>query len=288
MNEPYCFLNGKIVPEKEASLPLSDIGILRAYAVYDGITAFNGKPFLFQNHYERFVRSAEALKIKISYTKEELYEALCEVLEKSGLTERANIRAVGTGGKTIAGIEFDPENSTVFFTAAKFSPLPEEYFTKGAKLITHAYQREFPEYKTVNYITGVMLQEKRKAAGAVEILYVSDEMVRECATSNIFIVKDGVLVSPKDKVLGGITRKLILSFADKEGLRHEERDVYVEEMMNADEVFITSSFKDVVPIVEIDGNSAGKGTVGPITSRMMALFKEYVASGVGLEFDTRL
>ena len=288
MSESYCFLNGKIIPEKDASLPLSDIGILRAYSVYDGITAFDGKPFLFQNHYERFLRSGTALGIAIPYSSEELYNALCEMLQKSGLTERANIRAVATGGTTIAGIEFKPENSVTFFTAANFAPLPKEYYESGAKLITHEYKREFPEYKTVNYITGVREQKRRKEAGAVEILFVKGGLVYECATSNIFIVKDGVLVTPHKDVLGGITRKLVCKLATENSIECKDGDVSTTDLFDADEVFITSSFKDVVPIVEIDGKSIRDGQIGPKTRQIADLFQGYLDSKQGLALDTRI
>lgn len=284
----YCFLDGKIIKEKDASLPLSDIGILRAYAVYDGIAGFKGKPFLFKNHYERFVRSATALGINIPYSVEELYQALCEILEKSKLMERVSIRAIATGGETIAGIDFAPENSTIFFTALPFSPLPSEFFKEGAKLVSVEYQREFPEYKTVNYITGVKEQKKRKEAGAVEILYVSKGKILECATSNIFIVKNGVCITPNKGVLGGITRKLIISFLEEDGYLYEERDVVLEELMDADEVFITSSFKDIVPIIYLDEQTVGHGVVGPKTMYLMERFKDYIASGKGLALETRV
>lgn len=288
MSEPYCFLNGKIIPEKDASLPLSDIGILRAYSVYDGITAFLGKPFLFQNHHERFVRSASALGIAIPYSSEELYKAVSDMLQKSGLMERANIRAVATGGTTISGIEFKPENSTIFFTAVNFVALPADYYTTGAKLITHEYKREFPEYKTVNYITGVLEQKRRKEAGAVEILYIKDGRVYECATSNIFIVKDGVLITPHKDVLGGITRKLVCMLASQNGMDCREGDVLVDDLFDADEVFITSSFKDVVPVVEIDGKQISGREIGPKTRQIMDLYQKYLDSERGLALETRI
>ena len=288
MKEKYCFLNGTILPEKDASLPLSDIGILRAYAVYDGIAVFNGKPFLFQNHYERFVRSGTALGIGIPYSSEELYKALCEMIQKSGITGRANIRAVATGGETVSGIEFKPENSTVFFTVVDFVSLPKEFYEAGAKLITHEYKREFPEYKTVNYITGVLEQKRRKEAGAVEILYVKDDQVFECATSNIFIVKDGVMKTPVKDVLPGITKRLVCSLAKEQGMECLEEDVSLEELHSADEVFITSSFKDVVPIVEIDGRQISDGLIGSKTRQIMDLFSNYIASQKGLDLNTRI
>jgi len=288
MQSKYCFLNGQIIESQNASISLSDIGLLRAYGVYDGITSFKGKPFLWSNHYDRFLNSARALNISIPFSKEDLYQKLIELLEKNEIKDRSIIRAIATAGETIAGIDFKENQSTVYFTVEPFSPLPKEYSESGAKLITHEYQREFPEYKTINYITGVMLQKKLKKVEAVEVLYIKNRKVLECATSNIVIVKDGKMISPSKDVLPGITKKLIFKLAKENSFEVEEREILVDELGQVDEVFITSSFKDIVPIVSIDEKTVGDGEVGEATKKLMEIFNEYIESGVGLDLETSL
>lgn len=288
MNQ-FCFLNGAVIPQKEAVVPVTDIGLMRAYGVYDGIAAFDGKPFLFTNHYERFVNSAQALDIALPYSKEVLHDAIVKVLQKNNQTAgRATLRALATAGETVSGIEFLPGHSTVAILAETFAPLAQDIYESGGALITYEYMREFPAYKTINYITGVTLQKKRKDAGAVEILYVKDGYVRECATSNIVIVKGGTLITPVTHVLPGITRKLVVHLAQEKGMAVEEREVSMAELWDADEVFITSSFKDIVPIVSIDTKPIGAGMVGSVTRSIMRLCAEYVASGKGLDLETRI
>lgn len=274
----YCFLNGQVLPIEDAKVSVLDIGMLRGYGIYDGLTAIGSKPFRFADHWQRFTDGAHALSLNIPITEETCEKKIKEICEKSGLMERANIRMILTGGNTISGIEFDFEKPTFYITTEIFSSLPKEYYEKGAKLLTYPYRREMPEHKTTNYITGVKLQEWRKSEGAVEILYVGDGEVLECATSNICIVKNGKIITPAENVLGGITLKAVLEIAEKEGYGTERKIVSEIELKEADEVFITSSFKDIVPIVKIDDFSVGKGEVGKVTKDLMARFAKVLNS----------
>jgi branched-chain amino acid aminotransferase len=271
MNQ-YCFLNGQIIPLSEAKVSVLDIGLLRGFGVYDGLMAINAKPFRFADHWQRFTDGAHALGLNIPITEESCEKKIIEILTKSQLIERANVRMILTGGNTVGGIEFVFENPTFYITAEKWESLPKEYYESGAKLVTYNYQREMPEHKTINYITAVKLQDWKKGERAVEILYVHDGEVLECATSNICLVKDGKLFTPAENVLGGITLKVVLELANQFGLEVEKKIIYQDELKTADEVFITSSFKDIVPIVKIDDLTIADGQVGPITKDLMVKF----------------
>lgn len=272
----YCFLNGKVLEVEEAKVSILDIGLLRGFGIYDGLTTIGGKPFRFADHWNRFVDGAHALNLNIPITEESCEKKIKEIVEKSGLTERANIRMILTGGNTVGGIEYVFENPTFYITAEQWESLPKEYYDKGAKLVTYNHLREMPEHKTTNYIQAVNLQAWRKEEKAVEILYVHDGEVLECATSNICLVKDGAIITPAENVLGGITLKAVLELVEKASYKIEKRLVYEEELKTADEIFITSSFKDIVPIVKIDDFTVGSGTIGPITKDLMAKFAEII------------
>jgi len=272
----YCFLNGKVMPSEEAKVSLSDIGLLRGYGIYDGMAAFKGRPFRFMDHWSRFVSGAHILNLNIPITEEKAEKIIMELLEKNGLMERANIRMILTGGETLGGIEYDFENPTFYILTEKWESLPPDYYQNGAKLVTYTHKRELAEYKTTNYIRATVLQNFRKEEKAVEILYTFDGEVLECATSNIFVVKNKTLITPADNILKGITRKVIIELCDGK-YKVEERPVAEEELKTADEVFITSSFKDIVPIVRIDDFEVAGGEVGPITKNLTAKFKAYLA-----------
>lgn len=275
----YCFLNGKILPVEEAKVSVLDIGLLRGYGIYDGLTTIDGKPFRFADHWQRFIDGAHALNLNIPITEDSCEKKIIEIVEKSGLSDRANIRMILTGGNTVAGIEYIFESPTFYITAERWEPLPEEYYESGAKLVTYKHLREMPEHKTTNYIQAVNLQGWKKEEKAVEILYVHEGQVLECATSNVCLVKDGVIITPAENVLGGITLKVILELVENRGYKIEKRLVYEEELKTADEVFITSSFKDIVPIVKIDDFMVGNGAVGPMTNDLMEQFAKVINIG---------
>jgi len=272
----YCFLNGKVVLQDEAKVSVLDIGLLRGYGIYDGIVAFDGKPFRFADHWNRFVSGAHLLNLNIPITEEKAEKVIGEIIEKSGYGKRANVRFILTGGKTLGGIEYDFENPTFYIVAERWESLPRDFYEKGAKLVTYRHMRELPECKTINYIRGVNLQNWRKEEKAVEILYVYDGEILECATSNIFMVKDNILITPVDNILKGITRKVVLELAEQSNIKIAERPVGEEELKTADEVFITSSFKDIVPIVRIDDFQIAGGEIGKVTKDLMVKFAEVI------------
>jgi len=276
MNQ-YCFLNGKILPLSEAKIGIDDIGIMRGYGIYDGLATFNGKPFRFADHWSRFISGAHILNLNIPITEERAEKVIIELLQKNNLATRANVRIILTGGQTFNGIEYNFENPTFYILAERWESLRQDLYENGAKLVTYKHMRELPEFKTTNYIKAVNLQNWRKEEKAIEILYVNDGEVLECATSNIFIVKNKTVITPAENILKGITRKVILELAEKK-YKIVERIVTEEELKTADEVFITSSFKDIVPIAKIDDFQIGDGLIGSVTKDLMTKFKDYIWS----------
>lgn len=269
-----CFLNGKIVPMEDAKIRIHDLGVLRGFGVYDGLTSFSGKPFHFKDHWKRFSKAARVLGLTIPYSAETVEKAMRTIIARNAPGARANLRVILTGGEAEGGIRHVPGRETFFITAEKAVPLPAALYERGGSLITHEHARLMPEIKTTNYITAVMHQRNRAKAGAIEILYTDRGRVLECATSNIFIVKNGVVITPDSDVLHGITRNLVMKLARKTYLV-TERAVTLKALFDADEVFVTGSFKDVMPIVTVDGKKIGNGMPGPITRDIMRRFAQY-------------
>lgn len=275
--ERLCYLNGAIIPLKDAKIGVLDLGMLRGFGIYDGLTAFSGKPFRFKDHWERFQTAATALGLTIPYTENKIQNAMCEIIAHNAPGARVNLRMVLTGGEAEGGLKYIPGHETLFITAEPSIPLPSALYERGGSLMSHEHQRFMPEIKTINYITAVTLQKKRTEAGAIEILYTNDGRVRECATSNIFIIKNGTILTPSTDILKGITRKIVLELV--QGVYPvEERDVPVSELMDADEIFITGSFKDILPIVSVDTQKIGVGAPGKISRDIMKRFADYAHS----------
>lgn len=270
----YCFLNGEIMPVKDARVSILDIGIMRGLGVYEALTALRGKPFRFADHWNRLLDSAHLLNLNVPVTEEKAERVIRELLEKNGLSgTRANVKFILTGGSATASLEYDFEKPTFFIIVEKFEPLPAKLYSEGAKVVTYRHQRGFPEIKTTDYAMAVNLQNWRKDEGAVEILYTFDGEVLECATSNIFLVKDKTIITPAENILKGITRRVTLEIVEKAGYQVEERRVEESELKSADEVFLTSSFKDIIPVVRVDDMEVRNGKPGPITKDLMAKFE---------------
>ena len=273
--QPFCFLNGKILPAGEATVGLYDVGLLRGFGIYEGLVTHNRKPFMFADHMERMRRSAERMELELPYTDEQIEQAIVELLAKNVSEGKEGlIRIIETGGDAIGGIAYDPKKPTFYILVEEFMPVEAALLEKGGTIATLEHMRQFPEMKTTNYIQAVLLQRKKREEDLMEILYVKDGRVLECTGSNIFVAKNGSVATPGSDILFGITRKVAIDLAKKE-FPLEERDVTVTELFAADEVFITGSFKEIVPIVSIDGKAIGSGKPGPITKRLIERFSEF-------------
>ncbi len=278
MNNPpeqYCYLNGKIVPLKRARVSPRDIGFLRGYGVFDFFRTINGKPFLYDEHIERFKNSAELFNLKIPIGDAELKKIIDKLILKNGFRE-SSVRIVLTGGELKNGMGFDSFSPTFLILVEKSKTPPAKLYKTGVKLITLEHRRELPRAKTLNYISAVRLcNSELKRKKAFEVLYTDRGRVLECSTSNFFIFRGGKLITPKKDILLGTTRNLVLKLAGKH-FKTEEREIKSRELRFADEAFITASNKDILPVVNIDGKIIGDGKVGENTRKLMDAFGSYV------------
>lgn len=273
--KPTCFLNGDIIPLDEAKIGVLDLSLLRGFGIYEGLASHEGEPFRFHDHFARFQSSALALDLTIPFSEEETLRAMREVVKRNAPSGRGIIRMILTGGKADGGIKHVAGREVLYIVSEPMTPYPSAWYTQGAKMITHEHRRAFPEYKTIDYTAAVLLQPTIAKSGAAEVLYVSGEEVLECTGSNVFAVKDGALLTPKDGILLGITRKVTIEIAKEAGLTVAERTLSLPELLDADEVFITSSFKDIVPVTNIDEHSISIGEPGSITKDLMRRFAAY-------------
>jgi branched-subunit amino acid aminotransferase/4-amino-4-deoxychorismate lyase len=174
---------------------------------------------------------------------------------------------------------FYPKEPLLIIQTIPITPLPEEYYTHGVFVITTTQERIFPTLKTTSYLAaGVALQEAmaKKAADAI-YLNKKGELL-ELTRSNLFAVKQGVLLTPKEDILYGITRKVVLEIANSLEIPVREEPLLLSDVENWDEAFHSSSVKELVPIVKIDEMRIGKGTVGPMTTLLRERFAEATAS----------
>ncbi|MEI6288598.1 MAG: aminotransferase class IV [bacterium] len=281
----YCYLNGKILPTTQAKISINDIGVLRGYGVFDILRTYNGRPFMIKDHLDRLGRSASLLNLRVPLSQTKLKEIIHKLLLKNKLKE-ARIRIVLTGGVSQNGFNYNPKTPTLFILIEKLEDLPRSLYENGAKLTTLEYQRDLPSAKIINYQMGIKSNHLKAKNNALEILYTKKGKVLEGVGSNIFIFKKNTLITPKDNILLGTTRNFVIKLAtanhpspllgkDGKPFKVEEREVSVKELLGADECFITSITKDILPIVQIDDKKISHGKVGENTKKLMTAFAVY-------------
>jgi branched-chain amino acid aminotransferase len=235
----------------------------------------NKKPFHLADHWKGLVKSARDLRLKIPITQKEYEQIIAKLIKKSPYTN-TSIRTVLTGGISENGITL-PDTPTFFILLHdmdQFTP-QESIYRKGGKLITDTFLRAHATSKTTSYVEAIKNQKKKNAAKAIELLYIHNGLALECATSNIFAIFNGILTTPKNNVFHGVTRKTILTLAKQNTIPVIEREIRIEELLSADEIFITGSAKHILPITKIDTTIIGNGKPGICTKNLMALYRAY-------------
>lgn len=269
------FLNGKIVGEEGLLISPRDLGYLRGYAVFDFLKTYHGRPFKLQAHIDRLYNSAELVGMSVPWSKEQMTEWIEETLAANGPGEKF-IKIVLSGGKS--GDLLMHGAPTVLIMIDPAVVYPASYYTEGVAAVTVHHERYNCHAKTNNYIEGVKRSMEAQGRGASEVLYYNDTQVFEGAISNLFVLHDGVLKTPKSNILEGITRAALLDILDLDVPLSVE-DFPLDVLLSAQEVFMTGSGKEIVPIVTIDDTVIGDGAIGPVTKEVMRQFQEYTQAG---------
>lgn len=273
---PTVYLNGQYVPKAQAALNVADLAILRGFGIFDYFRYAAGKPRFIEDHLDRFLRSAKLLALEMPVSRDELRAAVHELIKRNGVPD-GGIRFVLTGGYSPDG--YTPTTPNLVAMAYPFTAPSDALYARGVKVLLHHYERQFPQVKSIDYLEGIRIQPMLKSKGADYALYVDREYnVRESDRSNFMIVRDGILITPKDDILHGITRMHLLKLAKQLGIPTDERAVSVNELKQADEALICSSAKGAMGITSVDGEPVADGKVGPVTQQLMAGWGAYSAS----------
>jgi len=278
----FIYLDGKFVPKEEAKISVFDHGLLYGDGVFEGIRSYNGRVFRLDEHLERLYNSARAIMLEIPLSISEMEEALLETLRRNNLSD-AYIRLVVTRG--VGDLGLDPAKCpkpTVFIIADKITLYPQEHYENGLEIVTVATRRNLPEainprIKSLNYLNNILAKIEGKQAGALEALMLNAEgYVVECTGDNIFIVKNGALITPPKYVgiLEGVTRNAVMEIARDMDICVEEEVLTLYEVYTADECFLTGTAAEIIPVVKIDQRKLGDGKPGKITEKLAAAFKK--------------
>ncbi|NJN32975.1 MAG: branched-chain amino acid aminotransferase [Saprospiraceae bacterium] len=259
----YAFLNGQILPVAEANVNITDLAILRGYGVFDFFRAIEGKPIFIEDHLDRFAASTQKMNLSLPYSRDVLRDNILELV-KLNTHKLLGIRLLCTGGYSEDG--YTPADTpNVMMLAKPFSmPSPD----KKVKLMLAEHVREMADIKSINYAKPITLLPRMKAVGADDVLYHSGGIVSESSRSNIFIVKNEQVLTPISNILYGITRKNIINVA-KKYFDIVERDFTLEELLNADEVFMTGSTKRAASVAQVDNKIYVKYSVAEKINQLL-------------------
>ncbi|HUL11622.1 MAG TPA: D-amino acid aminotransferase [Methylococcaceae bacterium] len=270
---PIVYLNGEFLPLDRAKVSVLDRGFLFGDGVYEVIPVYGGRPFRLEEHLERLNNSLRGIRMESPLTTEEWKPILARLI--CGDQDQSIYLQVTRGAAPKRDHAF-PEGAapTVFVMCSPIAPIPAE----GVRAITLDDIRwQWCHIKAITLLANVLLRQLAVDRGCAEAILVREGFAVEGAASNLFAVVDGVLLTPPKghAILPGITRDLVLELALTNDIPAAERDITLEELQRAGEVWLTSSTREILPVIELDGQPVGVGKPGPIWRQMNAIYQAY-------------
>jgi D-alanine transaminase len=276
MKEVY--LNGDFLPEVETKVSVFDRGFLLGDGVYEVIPVYDGRSFQLRGHLERLQASLDGVRMKNPLTKAEWQTTIEQLIERNGGGNQSLYLQVTRGAAPRDHLFPQGVTPTIFAMSNPLHPVEEKYKKHGIAAITLPDIRWHNcNIKAITLLPNSLLKQQAQEAGAQEALLIRDGYLTEGATSNAYVVINGTIyTSPKgEKVLGGITRDLIIALATKSGIPLLEQAVTLNELKHADELWVSSSTKEVLPVTLLDGDKVGSGIPGPVWQQIDVLYQQY-------------
>jgi branched-chain amino acid aminotransferase len=282
VKEWKIYIDGQLYSEADAKISVFDHGLLYGDGIFEGIRFYDGRVFRLEEHLARLWDSARSICLEVPMSMHEMTEALLETIRQNDLRD-GYIRLLVTRG--IGNLGLNPaqcKRPSVIIIVATITLYPAEVYQKGLTVVTCATRRTNPgalnpAVKSLNYLNNVMARIEANLAGADEALMLNDAgNVAECTADNVFIVKRGHIFTPPITAgaLRGITRSVVFEIAAELGLKITETDITRHDVFIADECFLTGTAAEIIPVIKADGRLIANGQPGPISTRMIARFRE--------------
>lgn len=278
------FLNGEIIDASKAKVPVSDSGFLYGMGLFETMRAEGGKVFKLDDHLNRLFRSCEALRVNNTYSKKQITEAIAKALDANNL-KHARLRLTLTNGTLGKG---EMPESTLLITVTNFVPYPAEYYQKGVSVVLTDVRINAMDpimhHKTTNYFSKLLvLNEAHEKKCAEALWFTTDNKLAEGCVSNVFVADDGVVMTPRleTPVLSGIMRKTVCQMAEENSVELEEKDLFIADLLEADEVFITNVIMGILPVIQVEAHMIGEGSPGKITRSLMGYLDEQFEKELG-------
>ncbi len=276
------FINGTLYNKEDAKVSVYDHGFLYGDGVFEGMRSYGGSVFRMKEHLDRLWESAEKIQLEIPMSKEQMADSVNATLAANEI-EDGYIRLVVSRGEGTLGLDPNkcPTPNIIIITDL-ITLYPDEFYQNGLEIITAKTIRNHPgaldpRIKSLNYLNNILAKIEGLAAGCVETLMLNHQgEVAECTGDNIFIVQDDRLLTPPVEagVLEGITRGAVMELAAEDGVEVVETTMTLEDVYAAEEVFLTGSAAEIVPVIKVDGNQIGNGTPGLLTRRIADLYSQ--------------
>lgn len=283
------YINSEFFPKEEAKVSVFDHGYLYGDGIYETLRSYGGAVFKLDEHAARLMRSAKMIGLSLPMDAGGFADAVSRTVAENGLSD-AYIRITVSRGPGELGL--DPAlcpAPTVVIMAKQLKPYPPDMYEKGIKVAVVKTRRNSPDaldpaIKSTNFLNNILAKIEAKAAGAAEgIMLNHDGYVAEGTISNVFMVEKGRLVTPSEQsgILMGVTRELVIRLAGEMGMAVDECQFAPLRMASADEVFITNTTMEVMPVTDIDGRAVGGGVAGDVSKRLKAAYEGEVARCLG-------
>ena len=275
------YLNGKLMPREKAKISVLDYGFLFGFGLYETVRAYKGKAFRLDNHLARLRYSGDRLGIIIHTAL--IREAVHDVIKANGFGQTRIRICVSIGEGTMSPNLDSCKQPTMAIIASKYTPPSKEKYLQGYKVELSSIRRNslspVTYLKSANAMESMLARRDAKDAGADEAFFLNERgYLTEATGSNVFLVKDGVLKTPRYEsgILSGVTRVVVFELATQLGIKFKEVNCRPADLSQADEVFVTNSLIEIMPVTVFENKPAGGGKVGIITGKLMKAYKELV------------
>ena len=277
------FLNGEYVPHEEAKIPVEDRGFLFSDALYEVVRIYNGVPFTLDRHVKRMEQGAQAVRLDYPYSLEDFEAIISELVKVNDMPESSAYIQVTRGAAPRQHLFPKDASPTVLVMLNPVSPKSREERLAGTTCITLPdYRYAFCAVKGTGLLPNILACQKANDAGAFEAILVRDGLVTEGTNTNVYMVKEGaVRTYPLVNILPGITRSVLKDIAGEDDISFLEEAFGVDQLYEADEVFVTGSVMEIMPITAVDGRQIGDGTAGPVTQKLIDLYARRVERDCG-------
>jgi D-alanine transaminase len=272
------YLNGEFMPLEDARIPVLDRGFIFGDGVYEVIPVYSRHPFRLPEHLARFKRSHEAIRLQYPMTDADWTELVRELIARNRSDDQSVYLQVTRGVAKRDHAFPKGATPTVFGMSGPLSTPAREVVEHGVSAVSAVdYRWQRCDIKSTSLLANCLLRQVAADAGAVEVVMFRDGFLTEGSSSNVFVVQNGALLAtPKNNlVLPGITYDVVLELAQTHGLAHEARPVSEQEVRAADEIWVTSSTKEVLAVTNFDGKPVGSGKPGPLFRRIYQYYQEF-------------